>query len=152
MINFIKNTKFHREDWMIVVIKLSGLWWYWFPNDDRTFVCFLFRLPRTYLFMSNSMGVSRSRGRLPYRCTWSMPVFSGVRIAHLFFYFVCIILVTYCSLLCFFSVFYVWSLSLDYFLLVSARTLVPWLFSRVWSLSLDYIFCFWFPLESWFPW
>ena len=41
-----------------------------------------------------------------------------------FCYFVCMILVTLCSLLCM-SVFHVWSLSLDYILLITAITLVP---------------------------
>ena len=55
-----------------------------------------------------------------------LQVFSEVRvgIAHLLLLLVCIILVTLCSLL-YFSVFHVWSLSLDYILLISTRILVP---------------------------
>ena len=41
-----------------------------------------------------------------------------------FCYFVCMILVTLCSLLCM-SVLHVWSLSLNYILLFTAITLVP---------------------------
>ena len=40
------------------------------------------------------------------------------------FYFVCVILVTLCSLL-WMSVFHVWSFSVDYLLLITATTLVP---------------------------
>ena len=49
--------------------------------------------------------------------------FSAVRVAHMLL-FLCIYLVTLCSLLCMY-VFHVWPFSLDYFLLISARTLVP---------------------------
>ena len=80
---------------------------------------FHFRLPWTWHFMSSSVVVSREKnaGRLPYRCTCSMlPVFGGVRVAHLF-----LLLWTWK----FFHVFCVWvffflvwsSLSLDYILL-----------------------------------
>ena len=52
-----------------------------------------------------------------------------------FCYFVCIILFTLCSFLRS-SVFHVWSLSLDYILLISARILVPLI-----ALSSDLIGC-----------
>ena len=64
----------------------------------------------------------QSRGRLPYRCTRPMlPVFIGVRVLLL-----CIILVILYSLPCV-SVFCVWSLSLEYILLISARILIPFI-------------------------
>ena len=54
-----------------------------------------------------------------------LQVFSGVRVAYLLL-LLCIILVTLCSLLCM-SVFHVWSLSLDYILFITAKTLAPFI-------------------------
>ena len=64
-----------------------------------------------------------NRGRLPYLCSWSMLQFL-VELLIFFCCFVCMILITLCSLLCI-SVFHVWSLSMDYILLITAITLVP---------------------------
>ena len=54
-----------------------------------------------------------------------------------FCYFVCIILVILCSFLCL-SVFHVWSLSLDYILLIYTRILVTWLFFIVESENISF--------------
>ena len=68
----------------------------------------------------NSAGVSR-KAEDAYPCSKFL-VESELRIS--FSYFVCRILVTLCPLLCL-SVFHVWSLFLDYILLISTRILVP---------------------------
>ena len=86
----------------------------------------LFRLPRTWLFMNNSLGVSRKAEdsystRTPGPCFQ----FSVESELHIWFcYFVYMILVTLCSVLCM-SVFHVRSLSLDYRILNASVTLVP---------------------------
>ena len=84
---------------------------------------FLFRLPWTWLFMSNSVGASRTAEDTLLAHLVHAPSFYWS--LNCSFTFVCIIWVTLCSWL-WLSVFHVWSLSLDYIL--------------------------WFPLESWFYW
>ena len=83
----------------------------------------LFRLPRTWLFMSNSVGVSKSRRRLPYRCMHLVHA-PSFQVAHLLCFFVRIIFIILCPLQCE-SVFPVWLYSLDYTILIFARILVP---------------------------
>ena len=61
-----------------------------------------------------------------------LPVFSGERVAHLLCYFVCITLVTLCCLCL--TVFHVWSLSLDYILLIPLESWFSWLlFQTYWQ-------------------
>ena len=92
---------------------------------------FLFRLPRAWLFIGNSAGVSKKaeRGRLSYQCIWSMlKVLGGVRVAHLLllllllcmYYFGYFMYFVVCV-----SVFHARSLLPDYILSISARILVP---------------------------
>ena len=76
--------------------------------------------------MSNSAGVSRkAEDAYPTDAPGPCSQFLAESELLIYFcYFVCMILVTLCSLLCM-SVFHVWSLSLDYILLITAITLVP---------------------------
>ena len=87
---------------------------------------FLFRLPRTLLFMSNSAGVpSKAEDDCPISTPGQCSKFLvESELLIYFYYFVCIILVYSCHLLCL-SVFQVSALSLDYIVLISAKTLVP---------------------------
>ena len=71
---------------------------------------------------------------LPYQCTWSMlPVFSGVRVAHLLL-LLCMYYFSYFMSFVVY-VFHVWSLFLDCILLITTRTLVPLTTLTLWHLS-----------------
>ena len=87
---------------------------------------FLFCLPQTWLFKRNAAGVSRiAEDAYPTAAHGPCCQFlveSEFLIC--FCYFVCMILVTSFSLL-WMSVFHVWSLCLDYIILITAVTLVP---------------------------
>ena len=112
----------YRGVWVFFTMKLYFESW----NFRRTFLIIYsskwFEIS-IYFFMSNLAGVSR-KAEDAYHTDAPSPCshFSGVRVAHLLL-LLCI-LVTLCSLLCV-SVFHVWSLSLDYILLITAITLVP---------------------------
>ena len=75
--------------------------------------------------MGNSVGVSR-KAEDAYTTGAHDPCSQFLvepELLSYFCYFVCVILITLCFLLCL-SVFHVWSLSMDYLLLISAKILV----------------------------
>ena len=78
------------------------------------------------LFMSNSADVSwEAEDAYPIDASGPCSQFWVVSELLIYLcYFVCVILVTLCSMLCL-SVYHVWSLSLYYICLISARILVP---------------------------
>ena len=89
------------------------------PMEDTQSWEFHVLIPRGVIFVRN---------RVQYLGFWSW-ILHGCFVVEsemliYFCYLVCIILVTLCSLLCL-SVFHIWSLSLEYILLISARILVP---------------------------
>ena len=108
---------------LIVMVYLFAPWKliYWscqcsFLPSTTTNLTFLWATQRVFLEKQRTLSLQVHLVHAP-----SVLVESELLIC--FCYFVCIDLVTSCSLFCV-SVFHVWSLSLDYFLLFSTRTLV----------------------------
>ena len=84
------------------------------------------RIPRTLLFMSNSVDVSRKEeDAYPTDASGPSSKLLVESKLHIFFcFFLRIIFAILCCLLCL-SVFHVWSLSMDCVIWISARILVP---------------------------
>ena len=105
----------------------------------------------TFLCGIHPVGVS-GKGRLTYRYAWSMlQVLVESELFIYFCYFVCVILVILCSLLCV-SVFYFPKFILDDLTWLCIRLVFSNCYSYILIWFLHWTTFFWYPLESWFPW
>ena len=104
----------------------------------RRVILFLsFRLLSSWLFMSNSSGVSIKAEDAYHTCATGPCSQFSVQSPSCSFAFVFIIFVILCSLLCV-SVFHAWSIFFDYILLIFTRSLFLWM--PFWPLYIS--FCF----------
>ena len=141
--SFLSDKKCTQIEWFILFLLLllyfkgiNYVFLVWciivfFMLKRRVFHCsichsfpFLFRLPRTWLFMRNSADVSRKAEDVYPTCTPGL-CFQVLLVSELLIYVCYFVLFWLIYVLLCVSVFYVWFLYLDYILLMSARILVP---------------------------